>query len=60
MLDIMHWKPRLRLGKIKQIYYFALNKKKDSLASVHLNVHIIAPINDSPLILVLYPSDNTL
>jgi hypothetical protein len=36
------------------------NKRLFSIALVPLNVHIIAPINDSPLVSVLYPSDNTL
>ena len=39
---------------------FCLEQKKDSLALVHLSVHIIAPINNSPLVSILYPSDNTL
>ena len=30
------------------------------IASLHLDCHIIAPINDSPLIPIPYPSNNTL
>ena|ERR1700678_2698461 len=39
---------------------FCLERKKNSLALVHPSVHIIAPINNSPLVSILYPSDNTL
>jgi len=33
---------------------------KDSLVSVHLSYHIIAPIDDRPLAPVLHSSDDTL
>jgi hypothetical protein len=51
----------------KNFYWMNLESKKSQknirshpIASVHLDCHIIAPINDTPLIPIPYPSNNTL
>src|ERR1700678_2032805 len=53
-------KVKARIDKMKSLFCIEYKKKKDSIVLVHLSVHIIAPINNSPLPSVLYPSDNTL
>ena len=50
-------------GYAKQKEFIVSTSKRNkifSIALVPLNVHIIAPINDSPLVSVPYPSDDTL
>ena len=35
-------------------------KKSHTIASVHMDRHIVAPVDDSPLIPIPYPSNNAL
>ena len=53
-------KVKARLSKNEFIVLPWKRNKRFSIVLVHLNVHIVAPINDSPLVSVPYPSNNTL
>jgi hypothetical protein len=57
---VVEAKVKARLSKMNSLFALEKRNKRLSIVLVHLNVHIITPINDCPLVSVLYPSDNTL